>query len=41
MRFLLDENLPRSVAELIRDLGHDVLVVTVVAPGRARSRRLL
>lgn len=27
MRFLLDENLPRGVAELIRGWGHDVLVV--------------
>jgi uncharacterized protein with PIN domain len=27
MRFLLDENLPRSAARILRDAGHDVLAV--------------
>lgn len=27
MRFLLDENLPRSIGQLLRGWGHDVLVV--------------
>lgn len=28
MRFLLDENLPRGIAILLREQGHDVLVVS-------------
>lgn len=36
MRFLLDENVPRAVAETLRDLGHDVKRSTeLVAVGAA------
>jgi predicted nuclease of predicted toxin-antitoxin system len=27
MRFLLDENLPRSAARILRDAGHEVVAV--------------
>lgn len=34
MRFLLDENVPRAVAQALTDLGHDVVLATeVVAAG--------
>ena len=36
MRFLLDENVPRAVAQALTDLGHDVVLATdVVAAGSA------
>lgn len=34
MHFLLDENVPRSVADTLRGLGHDVTLVTdILIPG--------
>jgi predicted nuclease of predicted toxin-antitoxin system len=32
MRFLLDHNVPNSVAEALRDLGHDVVLVREILP---------
>ena len=32
MRFLIDENVPRSVADLLSDKGHEVILVTDVLP---------
>jgi predicted nuclease of predicted toxin-antitoxin system len=36
MRFLLDENLPRSAARVLRDAGHEVVAV-VASPLRGKK----
>jgi uncharacterized protein with PIN domain len=41
MRFLLDENLPRSAALILRDLGHEVVAVAESAMRGEKDPQLL
>lgn len=40
MRFLVDENLPDEIAEMLRELGHDAVTVRDIGLQRASDVRL-
>jgi predicted nuclease of predicted toxin-antitoxin system len=40
MRFLIDENLPSEIAEMLRELGHDAVTVWDIGLQRAPDVRL-